>query len=176
MTKVSNWTFIVFDLTADAFARRVRLHRNLKKEGAAMHSQSVYCAPYTESSFKSLQNLDDETLVVKAEVPAAQVEELVTAYDIYITKLFSEVETKINELEDAKVLSTEDTPSKRGYSKRLRKMYERLDHLDYVSSLRETLDAPAVKTSSLEIEIQDAVDAFRQRVEHIDRQPPGKFL
>ena len=42
--------------------------------------------------------------------------ELVDAYDIYIGKLFSDVETKIDELEDAKVIATEDTPSKRGYS------------------------------------------------------------
>ena len=186
MNKTSNWTFVVFDLTAEEFARRVRLLRELRKEGAAMHSQSVYCAPYTESSFRSLENVaENNALIFKAEVSEGHVKELVDAYDTYIGTLFSDVETKIDELEDAKVIATEDTPSKRGYSKRLRKMYERLDHLDYVSSLRDTVSetdsrAPSLSdiygVSTEEQEIRDAVDAFRQRVEHIDNQPPGEFL
>ena len=186
MNKTSNWTFVVFDLTTEEFARRVRLLRELRKEGAAMHSQSVYCAPYTESSFRNLENVaENNALILKAEVADGQIKELVDAYDIYISKLFSDVETKIDELEDAKVIATEDVPSKRGYSKRLRKMYERLDHLDYVSSLRDTVTDTASEAPSLSAiygistedqEIRDAVDAFRQRVEHIDNQPPGEFL
>ena len=177
MNKTSNWTFVVFDLTTEEFARRVRLLRELRKEGAAMHSQSVYCAPYTESSFRNLENVaENNALIFKAEVADGQIKELVDAYDIYISKLFSDVETKI---------ATEDVPSKRGYSKRLRKMYERLDHLDYVSSLRDTVTDTASEAPSLSAiygistedqEIRDAVDAFRQRVEHIDNQPPGEFL
>lgn len=166
---------MVFDMTAEEFAKRVRLLRTLKKEGAAMHSQSVYCAPYTETSFRNLQNLGDDALVIKAEVPSSQLEELVDAYDTYITKLFSETEGKINELEDAKVISTEDMPHKRGYSKRLSKMYERLDHLDHVAFLRDTVNETD-EVLPEDQEIRDAVDAFRQRVEHIDKQPPGKFL
>ena len=170
MPKARNWTFVVFDMTASDFARRVRLHRNLKKQGAAMHTQSVYCAPYTDASFEQLQGLDKDILVIKAEVPSEQIDELVAAYSTYVTKLCSEVRGKIDELEDAKVLASEDAPSKRGYSKRLRKMYERLDHLEYISSLAELCEG------LVEDEVRDAVDAFRRRVEHIDRQPPGQFL
>ena len=67
MNKTSNWTFVVFDLTTEEFARRVRLLRELRKEGAAMHSQSVYCAPYTESSFRNLENVaENNALILKA--------------------------------------------------------------------------------------------------------------
>ena len=176
MNKTSNWTFVLFDLTAEEFARRVRLLRELRKEGAAMHSQSVYCAPYTESSFRNLEDVaQDNALIFKAEVTDGNIQELVDAYDTYISKLFSDVEIKIDELEDAKVIATEDIPSKRGYSKRLRKLYERLDHLDHVAFLRDTVnETDEVLTEDQEI--RDAVDAFRQRVEHIDKQPPGEFL
>ena len=102
--------------------------------------------------------------------PSEQIDELVGAYSIYVTKLCSEVRGKIDELEDAKVLASDDAPSKRGYSKRLRKMYERLDHLEYISSLAKLCEG------SVEDEIHDAVDAFRRRVEHIERQPSGQFL
>ena len=77
---------------------------------------------------------------------------------------------KIDELENAKILASEDAPSKRGYSKRLRKMYERLDHLKYISSLA------GVCEETVEDEVNDAVDAFRRRVEDIAQQPPGQLL
>ena len=97
MNKTSNWTFVVFDLTAEEFARRVRLLRELRKEGAAMHSQSVYCAPYTESSFRNLENVaENNALIFKAEVSEGHVKELVDAYDTYIGTLFSDVATKID--------------------------------------------------------------------------------
>ena len=76
MNKTSNWTFVVFDLTTEEFARRVRLLRELRKEGAAMNSQSVYCAPYPESSFRSLENVaENNALIFKAEVSEGHVKE-----------------------------------------------------------------------------------------------------
>jgi len=167
MPNAGNWTFVVFDIAASDFARRARLLRNLEKQGAALHTQSVYCSPYTDASFNQLQKLDDAVLVVKAEVPSEQIDDLVEAYSIYVTKLCSEVKEKIDELEDAKVLASEGAPRKRGYSKRLRKMYERLDHLEYIASIED---------AAYESDLRDSIEVFRRRVSYIERQPPGKFL
>ena len=139
-TKRSKWTLLFYDMSSDLFTPRTRLHRELKRQGAAMHSQSVYCIPYTANSFKQLRGIDESVCVVKADVPDEKIEELVNAYDIFVEKLFAEVIEKIEELEDAKISAVgNDTSSKRGYSKRLNKMYERLDHLTYVAKLRDSL-------------------------------------
>ena len=52
----NEWAFAFFDLGSKESARRVRLHRNQKKVGAAIHSQSVYCMPYSINGFKSLKD------------------------------------------------------------------------------------------------------------------------
>ena len=68
----NEWAFAFFDLGSKESARRVRLHRNLKKVGAAIHSQSVYCMPYSINGFKSLKDLDSGVFVVKADVDDSQ--------------------------------------------------------------------------------------------------------
>lgn len=157
------WSFAFFDIGSKETARRVRLHRNLKKVGAAIHSQSVYCMPYSASSFSQLKDLDRDVFVVKADVDEVQLDELVSAYDQFIQGLMNEVHQKIDDLEDAKAAST-DMVSRRGYKKRLNKMAERLDHLDEVATLRQ------------HPELFSKVEEFKRRVVEIERYEPGKLI
>ena len=157
------WSFAFFDLGSKETARRVRLHRNLKKVGAAIHSQSVYCMPYSDSSFNQLKDLDQGMFVVKADVDAVQLDELVSAYDTFISGLMSEIHQKMEDLEDAKASST-DMVSRRSYTKRLNKMYERLDHLEEIADLRQHSE-----TSS-------KVEEFKRRVVEIESNEPGKLI
>jgi hypothetical protein len=159
--KMREWVFVFFDMSSKEFTKRVRLHRQFKALGAAIHSQSVYCFPFNTAAYEKLRNLDSELLVVKAEVPADSIDELVDAYDSFISRLFKETRKKIDELEDAKILSVETVHNKRGYSKRLSSLYDRIAHLDYVSSLRQD-DA-----------VQAAVDAFRNQIAYIESRNPG---
>ena len=157
------WAFAFFDLGSKETARRVRLHRNLKKVGAAIHSQSVYCMPYSDSSFNQLKDLDQGMFVVKADVDEVQLDELVSAYDTFISGLMSEIHQKMEDLEDAKASST-DMVSRRSYTKRLNKMYERLDHLEEIADLRQHSE-----TSS-------KVEEFKRRVVEIESNEPGKLI
>ena len=158
---LNEWVFIFFDMGSEEFTKRVRLHRQFKAMGAAIHSQSVYCAPYTPETYEKLRTLGDQLLVVKAEVPDDRIIDLEDAYDTFIKKLFEETETKIEELEDAKILSVETIHNLRGYSKRLSSLYDRLSHLEYVADLRQS-DS-----------VQEAVDAFRIQVGKIENREPG---
>ena len=115
--EIKEWSFAFFDLSSKESARRVRLHRSLRRIGAALHSQSVYCMPYSRSSFKDLKDVDKNIFVVKADVESAEIEELVTAYSSFTTSIVNEINGKMEALEDAKASATEMT-TKRGYTKR----------------------------------------------------------
>ena len=93
--KKRKWTLAFYDMASADFTKRARVTRELKKQGAAMHSQSVYCVPYTATSFKQLRDIDKSVCVVKADVPDENVKELVSAYDTFIGKLFIEIKKKI---------------------------------------------------------------------------------
>ena len=157
------WSFAFFDLGSKETARRVRLHRNLKKVGAAIHSQSVYCMPYSDSSFNQLKDLDQGMFVVKADVDEVQLDELVSAYDTFISGLMAEIHQKMEDLEDAKASST-DMISRRSYTKRLNKMFERLDHLEEIANLRQHSDTSY------------KVEEFKRRVVEIESNEPGKLI
>ena len=161
---LNEWVFIFFDMGSEEFTKRVRLHRQFKAMGAAIHSQSVYCAPYTPETYEKLRTLGEDLLVVKAEVPEDRINDLESAYDTFIRKLFEETETKIEELEDAKILAIETVHNKRGYSKRLSSLYDRISHLEYVANLRQS-DS-----------VQEAVDAFRIQIGKIENREPGTAI
>ena len=163
MNTPTEWSFAFFDLGSKETSRRGRLHRNLRRVGAAIHSQSVYCMPYSPHSFQLLKDLDSDVFVVKADIDSAQIDELVSAYDIFISDLMREISQKIDDLEDAKAVST-DMATRRGYTKRYNKMNERLDHLEYVLQLRQNPD------------IMNKVEEFKQRVIQIDDNEPGKLI
>ena len=170
-TKRSKWTLIFYDMSSDLFTPRTRLHRELKKQGVAMHSQSVYCIPYTANSFQQLKAIDESVCVVKADVPDEKIDQLVNAYDVFVARLFTEVERKIEELEDAKASVTEQDPaSKRGYSKRLNKMHERLDHLSYITKLRTDLG------DEKGLELYSKIGELTNRVGNIEHAPPGTLI
>ena len=169
--KRSKWTLVFYDMASDLFTPRTRLHRELKRQGVAMHSQSVYCIPYTANSFQQLKAIGDSVCVVKADVPDEKVGQLVAAYDVFIERLFTEVEGKIEELEDAKVAVTEHDPRrKRGYSKRLNKMHDRLDHLAYITKLRTNLG------DEKGLELYSRVSNLINRVGSIEHAPPGTLI
>jgi soluble P-type ATPase len=170
-TKRSKWTLAFYDMASADFTKRARVTRELKKQGAAMHSQSVYCVPYTANSFQQLKAIDKSICVVKADVPDESIEELTSAYDAFVEKLFIEIKKKIEELEDAKVSVMDGDPSsKRGYSKRMNKMYERLDYLSYVASLREKLNKNEAK------KLMAQVEEIKTHVRLIDYAPPGTLI
>ena len=152
---IKEWSFAFFDLGSKESARRVRLHRNLRRVGAALHSQSVYCMPYSKGSFDVLKNLDKDMFVIKADVGVDEIDELVKAYEIFTTSLINEVDDKFEALENAKASAT-DMQTRRGYTKRLNKMYERLEHLYYIATIGKNAEA------------MDKVDTFYKRISEID--------
>ena len=120
--QLKEWSFVFFDLGSNEAARRVRLLRGLRRIGAALRNQSVYCMPYSTHSFTSLKNLDEDVFVVKADVEEDDIEELVEAYNIFISSVMAEVHAKLEALEDAKA-SAVDVQTKRGYTKRDRRAH-----------------------------------------------------
>ena len=72
---LKEWSFVFFDLGSNEAARRVRLLRGLRRVGAALRNQSVYCMPYSTGSFSSLKKLDKDICVVKADVEEDDIEE-----------------------------------------------------------------------------------------------------
>ena len=160
---LKEWSFVFFDLGSNEAARRVRLLRGLRRTGAALRNQSVYCMPYSTGSFRSLKKLDKDICVVKADVEEDDIEEMVEAYDLFITNVMKEVYAKLEALEDAKA-SAVDTQTKRGYTKRLNKMYERVDHLEYIAKLGQN-DAAI-----------DKVEEFKRQIVEIDDGSPGKLI
>ena len=165
MTKelLKEWSFVFFDLGSNEAARRVRLLRGLRRIGAALRNQSVYCMPYSTGSFVSLKELDKDICVVKADVAEDDIEEMVEAYNLFITGVMKEVYEKLEALEDAKA-SAVDTQTKRGYTKRLNKMYERVDHLEYIARLGQNDEA------------MDKVEEFKRQIIEIDDDNPGKLI
>jgi len=161
--KIKEWSFAFFDLSSKESARRVRVHRNLRRIGAALHSQSVYCMPYSRSSFKDLKDIDKSIFVVKAYVVADEIEELVTAYANFTSSIVSEINVKMEALEDAKASAT-DMTTKRGYTKRLHHIYDRLDSLEYVATI------------SNNDEIIDKVEDFKRKVVEIDNGDSGQLI
>jgi hypothetical protein len=101
--------------------------------------------------------------VVKADVDETQLDELVLAYDVFISGLLKEVYKKMEALEDAKAAST-DMVSRRSYKKRLNSMYERLEHLEGVVALSQNS------------ETLSKVEDFIRRVVEIDEYEPGKLI
>ena len=161
--QMKEWSFVFFDLGSKEAARRVRLLRGLRRVGAALRNQSVYCMPYSAGSFRSLKQLDKDVCVVKADVDEDDIEEMVEAYNIFITNVMDEVHAKLEALEDAKA-SAVDVQTKRGYTKRLNKMYERVDHLQYIATLGQNDEA------------MDKVEEFKRQIVEIDDGEPGKLI
>jgi hypothetical protein len=160
---LKEWSFVFFDMGSNEAARRVRLLRGLRRIGAALRNQSVYCMPYSTGSFVSLKELDKDICVVKADVAEDDIEEMVEAYNLFITGVMKEVYEKLEALEDAKA-SAVDTQTKRGYTKRLNKMYERVDHLEYIAKLVQNDEA------------MDKVEQFKRQIIEIDDDNPGKLI
>ena len=160
---LKEWSFVFFDMGSNEAARRVRLLRGLRRIGAALRNQSVYCMPYSTGSFVSLKELDKDICVVKADVAEDDIEEMVEAYNLFITGVMKEVYEKLEALEDAKA-SAVDTQTKRGYTKRLNKMYERVDHLEYIARLGQNDEA------------MDKVEEFKRQIIEIDDDNPGKLI
>ena len=160
---LKEWSFVFFDMGSNEAARRVRLLRGLRRIGAALRNQSVYCMPYSTGSFVSLKELDKDICVVKADVAEDDIEEMVEAYNLFITGVMKEVYEKLEALEDAKA-SALDTQTKRGYTKRLNKMYERVDHLEYIAKLVQNDEA------------MDKVEQFKRQIIEIDDDNPGKLI
>ena len=160
---LKEWSFVFFDLGSNEAARRVRLLRGLRRVGAALRNQSVYCMPYSSGSFSSLKMLDKDICVVIADVEEDDIEEMVEAYNLFITNVMTEVYAKLEALEDAKA-SAVDTQTKRGYTKRLNKMYERVDHLEYIAKLGQN-EA-----------VIDKVEEFKRQIVEIDDGNPGKLI
>jgi len=162
-TQLKEWSFVFFDMGSKESARRVRLLRGLRRVGAALRNQSVYCMPYSSNSFKSLKTLDKNLFVVKADVEEDDIEELVEAYNIFISDVMREVNVKLEALEDAKASAT-DMKTKRGYTKRLNKMYERIDHLEHIARIGQNT------------EVLDKVEEFKRQIIEIDDGHPGKLI
>jgi hypothetical protein len=160
---LKEWSFVFFDMKSQEAARRVRLLRGLRRVGAALRNQSVYCMPYSTGSFRSLKKLDKDICVVKADVEEDDIEEMVEAYNLFIINVMKEVYAKLEALEDAKA-SAVDTQTKRGYTKRLNKMYERVDHLEYIAKLVQNDEAI------------DKVEEFKRQIVEIDDGNPGKLI
>jgi polyhydroxyalkanoate synthesis regulator phasin len=160
---LKEWSFVFFDMGSNEAARRVRLLRGLRRIGAALRNQSVYCMPYSMGSFVSLKELDKDICVVKADVAEDDIEEMVEAYNLFISGVMKEVYEKLEALEDAKA-SAVDTQTKRGYTKRLNKMYERVDHLEYIAKLGQNDEA------------MDKVEEFKRQIIEIDDDNPGKLI
>jgi len=138
----SKWIFVFFDLPSEEFTRRVALHRQFRKVGLAMHSQSVYFMPYTTSNYKAVSQIDDRMMVIASEmdfhlnlgsgfVERKKAEKLIGVYQVFVESLFLEIENKIEELGDAKA----DSDNTRGYTKRYKKMWDRIDNLRDVVKL-----------------------------------------
>ena len=161
--KIKEWSFAFFDLSSKESARRVRLHRSLRRIGAALHSQSVYCMPYSRSSFRDLKDIDKSIFVVKAYVVADEIEELVTAYANFTSTIVNEIDEKMEALEDAKASAT-DMTTKRGYTKRLNHINDRIDSLEYVATI------------SNNDEIIDKVEDFKRKVVEIDNGDSGQLI
>jgi len=119
--------------------------------------------PYSAGSFRSLKKLDKDVCVVKADVEEDDIAEMVEAYNLFITNVMKEVHEKLEALEDAKV-SAVDMHTKRGYTKRLNKMYERVDHLEYIAKLVQNDEAI------------DKVEEFKRQIVEIDDGYPGKLI
>ena len=107
--------------------------------------------------------LDKDMFVVRASVDEENIDELVQAYDSFISSLMVDISKKIDELEDAKAASV-DMVSKRGYTKRFNKMGERLERLDHVAYLRK------------EPQCTGKVEEFTRRVAQIDTYEMGKLI
>lgn len=159
----NEWMFTFFDLSSKESTRRVKIHRKLRNIGAAMHSESVYCMPFSKTDLKSLRNIDSNLFVVTATVDAPQIGELAEAYDKYIDSLIDEIDIKMLELEDAKANAV-DGKARRGYSKRLNKMYKRIEHLEYIFNLRGDIDKLSM------------IDAYNEWVRGIDSHDSGKLV
>jgi len=154
----TEWVFAFFDLPSSEFTRRVRLHRNLRRVGCAMHSQSVYCMPYSTKNYKQVKALDSSLTTVRASVDKKKAKDLVNAYQEFIESVFTEVEEKVEELEDAK--ATAGNSALRGYTKRLKKMWNRFDHLHSIIKLIPS-DAYIERIEGLEQWVR-TIDAYEQ--------------
>jgi len=154
----TEWVFAFFDLPSAEFTRRVRLHRNLKRAGCAMHSQSVYCMPYSSKNLQRVKALDASLTTVKASVDKEKAKDLVITYQSFIEDRFLEVEEKVEELEDAKARA--GASASRGYAKRLKKMWDRFDHLRFLIKLIPS-DAFQERMESLETLVR-TIDSYEQ--------------
>ena len=111
----------------------------------------------------TFKKLDKDICVVKADVEEDDIEEMVEAYNTFITNVMKEVYEKLEALEDAKA-SAVDTQTKRGYTIGLNKMYERVDHLEYIAKLVQNDEAI------------NKVEEFKRQIVEIDDGNPGKLI
>ena len=155
------WIFVFFDLPSEEFTKRVALHRQFRKVGLAMHSQSVYFMPYTLRNFRSVSRIDDRMMVITSEmdfnlsigpnlVDKGKAEHLTEVYQGFIESLFLEIENKIDELGDAKA----DPTNTRGYTKRYKKMWDRIDNLREVVKLVPS-DGYTQRIALLEVMVEE---------------------
>ena len=144
------WIFVFFDLPSKEFTRRVGLHRSFRKTGLAMHSQSVYCMPYSRKNYSLVNDIDDSLTVVRCELEKVKAENFSLMYQDFIESLFLEIENKIEELEDARA----DSDNTRGYTKRYKKMGERIENLRRIIRLVST-DSYEQRISTLEALVED---------------------
>jgi len=160
----TKWIFVVFDLPSEDSTRRVALHRQFRKVGLAMHSQSVYFMPYSKRAYEVVSGIDglhwynfESIMEIRADVEEKKSVILVGLYEKLIESLFLEVENKIEELAEAKA----DSDNTRGYTKRYKKMWERIDDLKLV-----------VKSIPLDSYTQ-RIQLLEFMVEEIDVRAPG---
>ena len=153
----AKWIFVFFDLPSDEFTRRVALHRQFRKIGLAMHSQSVYFMPYSRRAYKDVGVIDESLMVIKSDIENNKSVTLVGLYEKLIESLFLEIENKIDELAEAKA----DPDKTRGYTKRYNKMWERFDHLKFV------LKSVPSNSHTQRIELLESM------VEEINERDPG---
>ena len=153
----AKWVFVFFDLPSEEFTRRVSLHRQFRKVGLAMHSQSVYFMPYSRLAYKAVNGIDESLMVIRANIEDNKSVLLVGLYQRLIESLFLEVENKVEELAEAKA----DSDNTRGYTKRYKKMWERLDDLKSV--------VKSVPSDSY----TQRIKLLELMVEEIDERAPG---
>ena len=73
----------------------MRLLRGLRRFGVDVRDQSVCCMPAAANSFSPFKELDKDIFVVKASVEDDDIEELVEAYNVFISTVMKEVNEKM---------------------------------------------------------------------------------
>ena len=113
--------------------------------------------PYSRLAYKAVNGIDESLMVIRANIEDNKSVLLVGLYQRLIESLFLEVENKVEELAEAKA----DSDNTRGYTKRYKKMLERLDDLKSV--------VKSVPSDSY----TQRIKLLELMVEEIDERAPG---